>query len=131
MSETKTPEADTTTEIKTYAGGCHCGAVRYEATMALSGGAAACNCSICQRAGTLLTFVPDSSFKLLSGQDVLTDYTFGKQRIHHLFCSKCGIKSFARGAKPDGSVAFAVNVRCLDGVELDQVPQRFFDGAKL
>jgi hypothetical protein len=59
---------------------------------------------------------------------VLTDYRFNKQRIHHLFCSVCGIKSFARGTGPDGTQMTAINARCLDGVEIDTLPVFKYDG---
>lgn len=117
-------------EAKTYSGGCHCGAVRYDVTMAL-GAVIGCNCSMCGRAGTLLAFVPADQFNLQSGDDVLTDYLFHKQHIHHLFCSKCGIKSFALGTAPDGSSTVAVNVRCLDDVDIDALEIRKFDGKSL
>lgn len=114
-------------EPKRYTGGCHCGAVRYQVTMAIEGGVA-CNCSICHKAGTVLTFTPASGFTLLGGEDVLVDYQFGKKRIHHLFCGRCGVRSFARGAMPDGTPVVAVNVRCLDDVDLASVPTQHYDG---
>jgi hypothetical protein len=114
---------------KSYEGGCHCGAVRYRATLTLGAAPAiTCNCSICSKTGTMLVFAPAAQFELLRGDDVLTDYQFGKKRIHHLFCSRCGIRSFARSQMPDGTPAVAVNVRCLDGVELEKVPTKPFDG---
>lgn len=105
-------------ETKSYEGGCHCGAVRYEAKLDLSQPVVTCNCSICQKSGSMLSFTPVSQFTLRSGQDVLTDYQFNKKVIHHLFCSKCGVRSFARGVGPDGKEMAAVNVRCLDGMDL-------------
>lgn len=114
-------------EEKSYEGGCHCGAVRYRVTMALDR-AITCNCSICQKTGTVLSFVPAARFSLLQGEDALTDYQWGKKRIHHLFCRRCGVRSFARGAMPDGTPMAAVNVRCLDGVDLDAVATTRFDG---
>jgi len=78
-----------------------------------------------------LTFVPAAQFEQLSGQEALRDYQFGKKKIHHLFCSRCGIKPFARGVAPDGSDVVAVNVRCLEGVDLGAVPLRSFDGRSL
>jgi len=102
--------------VKTYKGSCHCGKVRYEVDMEL-GKVMQCNCSMCSRAGTLLTFVPAASFRLLSGEDALTDYQFNKHNIHHLFCSTCGIKSFAKGTGPDGNEMRAINARCLEGVD--------------
>jgi hypothetical protein len=117
-------------EATTYTGGCHCGAVRYRVQAKLDG-AITCNCSICSKTGSMLTFVPARQLELLSGQDDLIDYQFGKKRIHHLFCRRCGIRSFARGTGPDGSEMAAVNVRCLDGVDLGAVPLRPFDGKNL
>jgi len=115
-------------EATTYVGSCHCGQVRYEVEIDLSKPAMTCNCSICLRTGTMLSFVPDGSFKLLSDEEALTDYQFGKQRIHHLFCARCGVRSFARGQKPDGAKMVAINVRCLENVSLDQVPVKQIDG---
>ena len=114
-------------ELKTYQGGCHCGAVRYEVQMQL-GKAIECNCSICSKKGSLLAFVPASQFKLVSGEGVLTDYQFNRHIIHHLFCSKCGIASFSRGKSPDGTDTRAINVRCLDDIDLSKVERVFYDG---
>jgi len=114
-------------EPDTRQGGCHCGAVRYTAQIDRGASALSCNCSMCGRAGTLLTFVPASRFRLERGEDAITDYQFNKQVIHHLFCKTCGIKSFARGMGKDGPTV-AVNVRCLDGFEKDQFATKEFDG---
>src|SRR5690349_7567281 len=110
-------------EEKSYEGGCHCGAVRYRVTLALEQ-AISCNCSICSKSGTLLTFAPPTRFTLLSGEDALSDYQFGKKRIHHLFCKRCGVRSFSRATGRDGTTMIAVNVRCLDGVALEQIPTK-------
>jgi hypothetical protein len=117
-------------EAKKYAGGCHCGKVRYELTAVLDR-VMACNCSICSKRGSLLTFVPADKFKLLSGEDALSDYQFAKKKIHHLFCSTCGTASFARGSMPDGQPMCAVNVRCLDDVDISALPVTQFDGKSL
>ena len=115
---------------KTYTGGCHCGAVRYEAAADLSN-VIACNCSICSKKGSLLTFVPRERFKLLSGEGEQTSYQFNKRVIHHMFCRTCGIGSYALGAMPDGTKMAALNVRCLDGVDLASIKLQPFDGASL
>lgn len=117
-------------EMKTYEGSCHCGEVRFTVSASVDS-VVSCNCSICHRSGTLLTFVPATAFELLSGREALRDYQFGKKQIHHLFCSTCGIRSFGRGAAPDGTEMVAVNVRCLEGVELDSFPVQHFDGKSL
>lgn len=115
------------TEMKLRTGGCHCGAVRYEVETDLTR-LVSCNCSICAKTGSILTFVPDSKFSLKSGEDALTDYTFNKHVIHHLFCSTCGIRSFARGKGPDGTPMIAVNVRCLDDVDVFALKPVEYDG---
>jgi len=114
-------------EARTYTGGCHCGKVRYEVTTALDP-VLDCNCSICQKRGALWTYVEPSAFKLLSGEDSMKDYQFNTRRIHHLFCSTCGVSSFARGQGADGEEGFAINVRCLDGIDLASLKLTPFDG---
>jgi hypothetical protein len=103
-------------ETRTYTGGCHCGRVRYDVTTDLSP-VMECNCSHCSKRGMLLTFVTPDKFALKAGGDGLTDYQFNKKMIHHLLCPDCGIESFARGKKPDGTEMVAINVRCLDNVD--------------
>jgi hypothetical protein len=114
-------------ETRTYTGSCHCGAVRFEADMEL-GNVISCNCSMCSRMGWLLSFVPADRFRLLSGEDVLTDYQFNTHAIHHAFCSRCGIRSFCRGVDPKGNQVRGINVRCLEGVDLDALTVTKFDG---
>lgn len=116
---------------QTYSGGCHCGAVRYEADIDLSKGTLKCNCSICSKARAWLVAVDGEDFRLLSGTDALSEYQFGAKRIHHLFCKHCGIKSFGRGSGPDGKESVAVLVSSLENVpdaELAALPIMFVDG---
>lgn len=113
-----------------YGGGCQCGKVRYEASFEL-GEVISCNCSRCGKLGSLLAFVPISEFKLQSGKDALTTYKFNKHVVDHKFCSTCGIQSFASGKTPDGNEMAAINVRCLDDVDIEQLKVKKFDGRKL
>ena len=115
------------TEPTLHAGGCHCQKVRYEVTIAADAGMG-CNCSMCSKKGSLLSFVEPAAFTLKSGEDNLTDYQFNKHNIHHLFCKTCGVTSFARGTRRDGAAMVAVNVRCLDGFDLDAVAVKMVDG---
>jgi len=117
-------------EAKKYSGSCHCGNVRFEVTTDMNR-VVACNCSICSRAGYLLTFVGEDQFTLLAGADAQTDYQFNRHRIHHLFCKTCGVRTFARGSKSDGTPTFAINVRCLDGVDPGTLNIQPFDGRNL
>jgi hypothetical protein len=66
--------------------------------------------------------------QLKSGESALRDYQFNKAVIHHLFCATCGVESFARGRKPDGSEAVAINVRCLEGVDFGALKPMPVDG---
>ena len=121
------PKPESKPESKQYTGSCHCGKVRFETTLAIEK-VISCNCSICGRVGALRTFTPASQFKLLSGEDSLTDYQFGKEHLHHLFCKVCGIHSFASGKGRDGTEMRAVNVRCLEGVDPNALEVTHFDG---
>jgi hypothetical protein len=109
----------------THTGGCHCGAIKFEVDAPARIVASDCNCSICRATGYLHLIVPRSRFRLLQGQEQLTDYTFNTGVAHHLFCSHCGIKSFyVPRSNPDG---YSVNVRCLDPATIEQVEVELFD----
>jgi hypothetical protein len=117
-------------EPQKHEGGCHCGAVRFEVKgLDLSKPVIACNCTICQKSGTLLAFVPATQFTLQKGEGELQSYTFNKGHIDHVFCRNCGIKSFAKGKMPDGTDTRAVNVRCLDDMDdVRKLELQWFDG---
>ena len=110
-----------------YSGSCQCGAVVFEADLDLAS-TITCNCSRCQRLGSVLTFTPRAKFQLFSGQGNLTEYLFNKHKIKHQFCKTCGIEPFAYGEGPDGTPMAAVNVNCLDGVEPRALKSKHVDG---
>jgi hypothetical protein len=114
--------------IATHHGSCHCGAVRYTVELDTDAEAIDCNCSICSRAGALLLFSPVEKFTLEQGADNLTSYLFHQQRIDHLFCKTCGIKSFARGKGRDGTEMVGINVRCLADADVFAQRRKQFDG---
>lgn len=112
---------------KHYSGGCQCGAVAYEVDVDIDG-AIACNCSRCKPMGFVLAFTPSDKFELKSGADNLTEYRFNKKAIEHLFCTTCGVESFAYGEQ-GGTKMAAINVNCLDGVDPRALDPKPVDGA--
>lgn len=113
-----------------YKGSCHCGKVAFEVEGEL-GQVMDCNCSICARKGALMWFVPRSALRLLTPRENLKTYTFNKHQIQHQFCPECGIHPFGEGAMPDGTPMAAINVRCLEGVDLASLAVGHFDGRSL
>lgn len=114
--------------MKTYTGECHCGLVRYEVELDLFAPVLECNCSHCQAKGMLLSFTDASNFNLVSGEEALTEYRFNTEKIAHLFCKKCGVQSFGRGEKKDGTPTVAVNVRSIDEIDLSLLKRMPVDG---
>ena len=119
-------EADRVSERTWRVGGCHCGAVRFEVELPPVVEAQSCNCSVCKKTGFVHLIVPESRFRLTSGGEALTSYTFNTGVARHLFCQVCGIKSFYRPrSNPDG---WSVNARCLDSSEGLDIRIEAFDG---
>lgn len=107
-------------------GGCHCGAVAWEAETDNEIVIDECNCSMCKMVGFLHLIVPQSKFRLLSGGDQLTEYTFNTGVAKHLFCKICGVKSFyIPRSNPDG---YSLNLRCMDRDQFSSIEIRPFDG---
>ena len=113
-----------------YKGSCHCGKIVFEVEGELNG-AMACNCSICSRKGSLLWFVPREQFRVLTAEGDLATYTFSKHVIQHHFCKTCGIHPFAEGIDSKGNKTAAINIRCLESLDLESVPVQQFDGRSL
>ena len=100
------------TDLIAVTGGCHCGAVRFEAQSEREPELLDCNCSICSAAGYLQLIVPHDRFKLISGEESLTSYRFGSEEAEHLFCKVCGIKSFYQPRSHP--TCWSVHFACLD-----------------
>ncbi|MGH7282888.1 MAG: GFA family protein [Polyangiaceae bacterium] len=98
--------------MKSYDGGCHCGAVRFRARLEDDQEVIDCNCSMCAKKGIVHFIVPEDRFEILKGRDALAVYTFGTHVAKHMFCKTCGIHAFYRPrSHPD---RWDVNARCLD-----------------
>lgn len=110
-----------------YRGSCHCGQVAFEVEGEIQG-AMACNCSICVRKGTLMWFVPREKLHLLTPDGAASTYTFNKHLIQHRFCPTCGIHPYAEATGPDGKPMAAINLRCIEDIDLDAIPVKHYDG---
>ncbi len=111
----------------TFDGGCHCGAVRFRATVDEGQEIIDCNCSACTKKGIVHFIVPEERFELVRGADALTVYTFNTGVAKHMFCRTCGIHAFYRPRSHPG--CWDVNVRCLDDVTVpERFPVKHFDG---
>jgi hypothetical protein len=93
--------------------------------------AVACNCSICSRKGALLWAVPHDKLRLLTSEEGVGAYTFNKHAIRHRFCPTCGIHPYAEDVDTEGSRSAYINIRCLDGIDLESVPVVDFDGRSM
>ena len=121
-----TAAADTGDDMVWHDGGCHCGAVTFQARAPRAVTVQECNCSMCAKTGFLHLIVSKDRFRLLTGQDALSEYRFNTGTARHLFCSACGVKSFyVPRSNPDG---WSVNLRCLDRSGFDTVTVEAFDG---
>ena len=115
----------------THQGSCHCGRIAFtlegEVREAID-----CNCSMCRRRGGLLSFFPREALTLTTPEGDYATYHFNKHALDHHFCPTCGIAPFTEGTDPrTGARMAAVNVRCLDGIDLATLTIKPFDGARL
>ncbi|TFW31133.1 GFA family protein [Massilia horti] len=110
-----------------YKGSCHCGQIAFEVEGSL-GEALECNCSHCSRKGYLLWFVPATQFTLNTPEAPLSTYTFNRHVIKHRFCPTCGCAPFANGTDRSGAETVAVNVRCLEDLDLSSLKRVPVDG---
>ena len=110
-----------------YKGSCHCGKVAYEVEGQIDK-ALSCNCSMCQRKGSLLWFVPYDKFRLLTPDENANTYTFNKHAIKHRFCRASGVHPYAQGIDAKGNRTAAINIRCLENIELKSIRVTEFDG---
>ena len=110
-----------------HKGACHCGKIAYEFEGDI-GTVLDCNCSLCQKRGGLLHFIPAAAFRLTSPRENLRTYKFHNHVIDHHFCGDCGIAPFSEGKTPQGETMVAINARGVEGIEPRDLEKKFFNG---
>ncbi len=110
-----------------HRGSCHCGKIAFEAELDISS-AHECNCSHCQRKGYLLVFIGRDALKLTTPEADLATYRFNRHVIDHHFCPTCGCAPFGFGTDPAGNRTAAVNLRCIEEIDLGKVERIAVDG---
>ena len=99
-------------------GGCHCGAVQFEADLPEELSGSRCDCSICAMKGAVMLYVPQEALRVTAGEDVLSCYRFNTGVAKHHFCAKCGIHCFHQPrSDPD---KYAINAATLAGIDIYQ-----------
>jgi hypothetical protein len=115
--------------MHTYQGSCHCGRVRFEVD-ALLDHVRVCDCSICRKRGALIHRVSDDQLRMLTPLEDMTLYSWNTHTARDYFCPGCGILPFRRPRTAEAAV-WGINVRCLEGVDLDAIPIKRVFGSRL
>ena len=122
-----------------YSGSCHCGRVKFEVDAEIDH-VRVCDCSVCYKRGALNFRVPKDALRLLSSWDALSLYQWGSKTAKDYFCPTCGVLPFRRPSDPtaeelrEGVEPFdgwAVNVRCIDGLNASNLPIERIYGSKI
>jgi hypothetical protein len=97
------------------AGGCHCGAIRFQARL-VDGlrTARRCNCSLCRMRGAIAVSVALPDLVLTKGADRISEYRFNTGAARHFFCPVCGIYTHHQRRSNPGQ--YGLNVACIDGI---------------
>lgn len=109
-------------DTKVRTGRCHCGAVRFEAT--LSDGFNSirrCTCCFYRMRGAAVVMAKAGGIRFLQGEEALTSYRFHTGVAQHFFCSRCGI--YTHHQRRSDQSQYGVNVACLDGISPFDFPE--------
>lgn len=114
--------------MQTYNGSCHCGHIQFEVDLELDH-VRVCDCSICRKRGALNFRVEESQLRVLTPVSDMTLYQWHTATAKDYFCPICGILPFRRPrTAPE---LWTINIRCLDDVNLDEIPVKKVFGSQL
>ena len=110
-----------------HKGSCHCGAVKFEASVDAAGGTR-CNCSICTKLGPIGATTKPDGFHLLQGKDRLRSYAMSKAGERY-YCEHCGVFVYGAFDIPEmGGATVSVNLNTLDDIDPGLLSVRYWDG---
>jgi hypothetical protein len=117
--------------VATALGGCHCGAVRFAAELDLAAPVNDCNCTFCVRRGALMIVLAPAQLRLVAGEEILAELAATDASRRYSFCRRCGVHVLAHGhAASVGGDYVALNVRCIDGVDVSALKVAYWDGRR-
>ena len=120
---------DAKREERTYTGGCHCGAIRFEVSLDPSQPAGRCNCSVCTKISPTSRIVKPGAFKLLQGEEHCSVYEWGFKVSRRFFCKHCGVHCFAFGHLAElGGDYVGINLNCIDDFDRGTIAISYWDG---
>ena len=103
--------------MKTYHGGCHCGALGYEFQTALppsSWSVRACQCNFCRSHGGVYTSDPAGEVRVMHQEPQRASrYRFGHKTADFIFCGRCG-GYLGAVTKIGGRTLMVINIHSLD-----------------
>ena len=107
---------------------CHCGTVQFGIRSDLVE-FTTCDCSLCEMRGAIMVKVPEADLTIHTGKEALTLYQWNMKIAKHYFCNICGTYVFHnKRAAPDH---FGVNTKCLQGVDVSDIPIRATEGENM
>lgn len=116
----------------TIRGGCHCGAIQWEAPTPTE--RTRCNCSFCDRVGAEWAYCPAEAFRLVTAAERLSVYQFGTYGTVHYHCANCGCATheYDPGSRPEEakqrSPKFGYNLRMAHDFDRSGLVVRELDG---
>ena len=115
-----------TKNIITHYGNCHCKQIQFKAIGTENIEVLNCSCSICSMTNYKHYIISKEQFTLLKGRNFLSTYKFNTNVAKHLFCKKCGIKSFYIPRSHPNSIS--VNLNCINSNTIKNIKIINFDG---
>jgi|GEM_PF-5647203 len=114
-------EKSAASSLRRYHGACACGSVRFS-VRADASTATRCICRKCRGMGLYSVLVTRDVFRLLTGEDALTESLHDALTPHHFFCGRCGEAAFGYPQGVDGAVV-TVNLALLERGDLSVLSQ--------